>query len=227
MYIYTDGAARGNPGPAGYGYVCIDTKHDTAIEGGGRFSFATNNQMELTAVLEALRLIGDTHETVALYTDSKYVIQGMKQWVHAWQRNGWQTSQKEPVLNSNLWKDIVKLAAGKTIEWLYVPGHAGVPLNERVDTIATHYADQVHETLYNGSYTAYTYKHTDTVQSSIQEKKKKTSSAGYYVVVKNREVTRYETWEACKRAVHGIKGVKYKKVENEIQEKAFLATIGM
>lgn len=230
--IYTDGAARNNPGRAGWGAVLIDVTRKHIAELGGFYPHATNNQMELTGALEALTYISKhkkyAGEKILLYTDSSYVINGMKKWVHSWKKNGWQTSKKKDVENKKLWESLARLSLIQDIEWLYVPGHSGVPLNERADFIATTYADSKHVTLYDGPIDLYTIslnpvKHVQTQVSG----KKKTPKVGYYIVVQHGNVTRYETWSQCENAVKGIKNVKYKKVANQIEEKIFLATIKM
>jgi len=232
LTIYTDGAARNNPGRAGWGAVIINSLQAHVVELGGFFPHATNNQMELTGAIEALRYVSHHSqflgEKIILFTDSSYVINGMKKWVHGWQKNGWQTSQKKDVENKKLWEELLKLSLKQDIEWLYVRGHSGVPLNERTDSIATSYADSRYETLYDGPASAYTVSLEPMKQvSELSSLKKKTSKTGYYIVVKNKSVSRYETWTQCEGAVKGITNVKYKKVTNKHEEKVFLKMIGM
>lgn len=226
LTIYTDGAARNNPGKAGWGAVIVDLNRKIVTELGGSSPHATNNKMELTGALEALLFISQdkkyTGQKIALYTDSSYVIRGMKQWVNTWQKNGWQTSQKKGVENVQLWQELVKLSLNKDIEWLYVPGHSGVPLNERTDVIATQYADGIFEHLFVGDVNDYPY---DVSVSKIVKRtnsKSKTSKTGYYIVVKNGVLSRYETWTECERQVKGNKGVHFKKVVNQEEENIFL-----
>lgn len=227
--VYTDGSARGNPGRAGWGVVIVDTERKYVIELGGASPHATNNQMELTGALKALEyLSGDkkyTGQKIVLHTDSSYVIRGMKQWIYTWQKNGWRTSQKKEVENVRLWQDLTKASASKDIEWLYVPGHSGVPLNERTDVIATKFADGVREELFLGSLNEYPY---DVSASKIVKRvssKQKTSKTGYYVVVHGKHVSRYETWGECEQAVKGVKAVRFKKVADKDAEKTFLDSI--
>lgn len=229
LTIYTDGSARGNPGRAGWGVVIVDTENKYVIEMGGASPHATNNQMEITGALKALEHVSNnkkyTGQKIAIYTDSSYVIRGMKQWVHTWQKNGWRTSQKKDVENVRLWQDLIKAAASKDVEWLYVPGHSGVPLNERTDVIATKFADGVQENLFLGNLDQYSY---DVSVSKIVKRvtsKQKTSKTGYYVVVHGGEVSRYETWGECERAVKGVKAVRFKKVADTDAEKIFLDSL--
>ncbi len=232
LIIYTDGAARNNPGRAGWGVVIVDTVQSHVVELGGFFPHATNNQMELRGAIEALLYVSQharfLGEKITLFTDSSYVINGMKKWVYAWQKNGWQTSQKKDVENKKLWEELLKLSLKRDVEWLYVRGHSGVPLNERTDIIATSYADSKHETLYNGAANLYTVS-LDPVKPTVESTslKKKTSKTGYYIVVQNEKISRYETWAQCEDAVKGIKNIKYKKVADKDEEKVFLSKIGM
>lgn len=131
--IYTDGACSGNPGPGGWGAI---------LRYGGKekelFGYApetTNNRMEMTAVIEALRSL-KRRMPVRLHTDSQYVQKGMTEWIHGWKRRGWKTAGKEPVKNEDLWRTLDQLAAEHDIEWFWVKGHAGHAENERADALA-------------------------------------------------------------------------------------------
>ena len=95
----------------------------------------TNNRMEMTAVIEALRSLTRS-VPLRVHTDSQYVQKGMTEWIHGWKRRGWKTAGKEPVKNEDLWRELDKLAAGHAVEWLWVRGHAGHPENERADELA-------------------------------------------------------------------------------------------
>ncbi|AKM10788.1 ribonuclease HI [Croceicoccus naphthovorans] len=134
VQIFTDGACKGNPGPGGWGALL--RLGSTEKELSGREAQTTNNRMELTAVIEALKALKRPCE-VDLFTDSKYVIDGITSWVHNWQRRGWKTAAKKPVLNEDLWRALLDATAPHQIAWHWVKGHAGHPENERVDTIAS------------------------------------------------------------------------------------------
>jgi ribonuclease HI len=140
--IYTDGAARGNPGKAGWGAVFImDGK---IFELGGRSDHATNNQMELTGPIEALKYIKNhlrDSVDVEIVSDSKYVILGITEWIHNWQKNNWRNAAKKPVLNKELWVELAELVSEFKIRWTYVKGHNDNIYNERADVIATSFAD--------------------------------------------------------------------------------------
>lgn len=138
LEIFTDGACKGNPGPGGWGAVIRYDKHEKEISGG--HPDTTNNRMELSAAIEALKiLIEPCH--VKLYTDSKYVLDGITKWIHGWQRNGWKNASKQPVRNSDLWHDLIEAVARHQVEWIWVKGHNGHPENERADRLASDAAE--------------------------------------------------------------------------------------
>lgn len=141
IIIYTDGAARGNPGPAGWGAVILmDGKK---FEIGGRENKATNNQMELSAPIGALQFLQKKKikKEIKIYSDSKYVIQGITEWIFNWQKNNWRNAAKKPVLNKELWQELFELVQDFKIKWEYVEGHSGDKYNDRADEIATSFAD--------------------------------------------------------------------------------------
>lgn len=143
--IYTDGAAKGNPGRAGWAAVFI--AGSKIFEMGGGKDHATNNQMELTAPIEALKHLKKFPARVVLaggveiVSDSKYVILGITEWIFNWERNGWRNAAKKPVLNRELWEELYELTKNLKIKWTYVKGHSGHKWNDRVDEIATSFAD--------------------------------------------------------------------------------------
>jgi ribonuclease HI len=136
--IYTDGACRGNPGPGGWAALLIFAGREKEVAGAE--TLTTNNRMELTAVIRALEAL-KRPVRVRVYTDSEYVRRGILEWVSAWKARGWRTADRKPVKNQDLWERLDALAAGKSIEWHWVPGHAGVPGNERVDKLANEAID--------------------------------------------------------------------------------------
>ncbi len=131
--IFTDGACRGNPGPGGWGVFMRWGTIEKELFGGEPDT--TNNRMELTAVIEALGALNRS-VPVVLHTDSKYVQQGISQWIHNWKKNGWRTSAKEPVKNVDLWQRLDEHSQLYSIDWRWVKGHAGHPGNERADSLA-------------------------------------------------------------------------------------------
>jgi Ribonuclease HI len=145
--IFTDGSARGNPGPGGWG--AIIAKEFDVIEIGGFDPYTTNNKMELKAAIEALKTLEFGVE-VSLYTDSEYVMKGMTEWIGNWQKNGWRTAAKKQVENQDLWKELLLASEGKNVSWKYVAGHSGHGANDRCDEIATNFADSLSVELYTG-----------------------------------------------------------------------------
>lgn len=138
--IYADGACKGNPGPGGWGaWLSFDGKEKEMF--GGEL-LTTNNRMELTAVIRALEALKRECD-VKVYTDSVYVQKGITEWIHGWKLRGWRTSDKKPVKNDDLWKQLDGLAQQHTIKWIWVKGHAGDIGNERADGLANQGVEQV------------------------------------------------------------------------------------
>jgi len=131
--IFADGACRGNPGPGGYGAILKYEKHVKEISGCA--THTTNNRMEMTAIIEALRKLKRPCK-IRVVTDSNYVVKGMTEWVSGWVRRSWVNSQKMPVLNRDLWEMLLKLSKPHQIEWRWIKGHHGHKENERCDELA-------------------------------------------------------------------------------------------
>ncbi|MBQ3116826.1 MAG: ribonuclease HI [Alphaproteobacteria bacterium] len=131
--LYTDGACSGNPGNGGWGYLL--KYRDVQKENYGGLPQTTNNQMELTAVIEGLKALKEPCH-IDLYTDSKYVLEGATKWLVGWKEKGWKKADKKMVLNQELWQELDSLLSQHQIEWHWVKGHAGHPENERVDKLA-------------------------------------------------------------------------------------------
>jgi len=131
--IFTDGACKGNPGPGGYGAILRYGQRVKEVS--GCKPKTTNNRMELLAVIEALRQLKRPCK-VKVFSDSSYVVKGMTQWISGWKRRNWINSQKKPVLNRDLWEDLLKWSQSHKIEWVWVRGHNGHPENERCDKLA-------------------------------------------------------------------------------------------
>ena len=139
---YTDGACSGNPGPGGWGVVLQFGDHERELHGGA--DDTTNNRMELTAAIEALRALSEPCR-VSLTTDSTYVKDGITQWLTNWKRNGWRTAAKKPVKNQDLWQALDHEAARHEVDWCWVKGHSGHPENERADRLANLGMDEVRD----------------------------------------------------------------------------------
>jgi ribonuclease HI len=139
VVMYTDGACRGNPGPGGWGAILRYRKQNKALNGFDPET--TNNRMELTAAIEGLRALSRVCD-IDLYTDSKYVIQGINEWIENWKSNGWKTAAKKPVKNADLWQLLHEQNKTHRVNWHWVKGHAGIEGNEMADALANQAIDQ-------------------------------------------------------------------------------------
>jgi ribonuclease HI len=133
IVIYTDGACSGNPGKGGWGAILMFKEHEKKISGG--LKETTNNQMEIRAVIEALKSIKKPSEII-INTDSKYVMDGITKWINGWKKNGWRTAERKPVKNSELWQELDEEVGKHRIEWRWVKGHSGNKYNDIADELA-------------------------------------------------------------------------------------------
>ena len=131
--IFTDGACKGNPGPGGWGAVLMSGEHEKELY--GYEPQTTNNRMEMMAAIAALEALKKPCD-VSMNVDSKYVLQGMTEWIRGWKARGWKTADKQPVKNDDLWKRLDAACAPHKIKWTWVKGHAGHEFNERADQLA-------------------------------------------------------------------------------------------
>lgn len=138
--LYTDGACRGNPGRGGWGVLLRYGDAEKTLHGGEQMT--TNNRMELTAVIKGLEALTKTCQVV-ITTDSKYVLQGITEWIISWKQRNWKTSNKKPVQNIELWKRLDKLVAMHQVEWNWVKGHSGHAENELADQLANQGIDEL------------------------------------------------------------------------------------
>ena len=138
--IYTDGACRGNPGPGGWGALIKDGDGERELSGAENET--TNNRMELTAAIMALRALPDG-SAADVYTDSEYVMKGLNDWLQAWKERGWKTAAKKPVKNQDLWEALDAVNARRRVRWHWVKGHAGNHGNEHVDRLANQAIDRL------------------------------------------------------------------------------------
>jgi len=131
--IYTDGACRGNPGPGGWGVLLINKTNEKELFGGD--AHTTNNKMEMMAAIKALESLKESCQ-VNLYSDSKYVVDGITEWIQKWNANNFMNAKKKPVANTELWIQLDALNAQHKVKWIWVKGHSGEPGNERADSLA-------------------------------------------------------------------------------------------
>jgi ribonuclease HI len=225
LVIYTDGASRGNPGLGGWGAVVLVS--DMALEIAGFSKMATNNQMELQAVLEVLSDSGSlAHKgLVVVYSDSAYVVNGMNSWVWGWEKKDWITSTKTPVVNKDMWVKILALLKtyGDRLSIEKVKGHDGDLYNERCDELAVAAALGKKETHFQGSqkdYDIFLKEIGTTVKKSAPKNKKtkSTAPAYSYVSLVGDKVYTDKTWADCEKRVKGTKGAKYQKVFSKGEE---------
>lgn len=224
LIIYTDGASRGNPGPGGWGAVILVDGY--AMEIAGSAKKATNNQMELQAVLEVLSdsAARAYKGSVTVLSDSAYVVNGLNSWVWNWEKKGWVTMQKTPVENKALWQKLLvllkeyggRLAIGK------VKGHGGELYNERCDELAVNAALGKKEKHFKGSqkeYDMFLEEIGTTAKKASSKKKSKSTGPAYsYVSLVGGKVYADKTWAECERRVKGKKGAKYQKVFSKAEE---------
>jgi ribonuclease HI len=140
VYIFTDGACKGNPGPGGWGAILRYRDKEKELSGAERFT--TNNRMELMAAIKGLEAL-KRRSTVHLATDSEYLKNGITKWIHRWKKNGWQTTTKAPVKNADLWRRLDELVEKHEVQWTWVKGHSGHDENERADRIAREEIDRL------------------------------------------------------------------------------------
>ena len=232
--IFTDGAARGNPGPGGWGAILIFpagkikiandesrmTNNDWVQELGGKEKHTTNNRMELLAVIKSLDFINqqptiNNLRQVTVHTDSSYVLKGAKTWVHSWVKGKWKTKAKQDVLNKDLWQKYLKVSKGLDIEWKLLPGHSGIPANERCDVIATNFADDKRPKLYSGTVENYNIDLSNSVSLKAKSQKLKARSsrspAYSYVSMVKEIIKTHKTWAECEKRVKGVSNTKFKK----------------
>lgn len=232
IVVFTDGAAKRNPGPGGWGAVVV-TPGGRVTELGGGAALTTNNKMELTGAIQALTRLQTTSGPVAVYTDSTYVIQGIEQWVHNWRRRGWKTATGGEVMNRELWEALSRLTAARaprSIAWHYVRGHTGIPGNERVDEIADAFAVQSRVALYDGPLAGYGIPVLDLPDdASVPARRNSSSGRGKakapaysYLSVVDGTPMRHATWAECEQRVKGRSGARFKKATNEADQAAIL-----
>ena len=231
--VFTDGSCLGNPGVGGWGVV-IQNKEGTIVELGGSVPDTTNNRMELRAAIEALKYLQNETGEITLHTDSKYVIQGITGYIFAWLKKQWRTSQGEEVRNKELWQFLLELVSKRAktdkVNWVYVPGHAGVEGNDRCDKIALGFAKGRRPKLYSGSIMEYDINLA--VPENLEElkaarPKSRSKAKGHYLSYVGQTLQRHETWPECEARVKGVSGAKFKKITSPTEEKETLSKWGV
>ena len=235
IVVFTDGASKGNPGPGGWG-VIIATPDGHVTERGGGAAMTTNNKMELSGAIAALSSLEGTTGRVSIYTDSTYVIQGIREWLHNWKRRGWRTSTGGDVMNRDLWEQLdalVSARGARAITWHYVRGHIGIPGNERVDEIADSFAIQQPVALYDGPLCGYPVAVFDLPdETRVPPRSTLSSSRGShakgapysYLSVVDGKPMRHATWKECEQRVKGRSGARFKKATSAADEAAILGS---
>ncbi|MCO5141583.1 MAG: ribonuclease HI [Oligoflexia bacterium] len=223
IILYTDGACSGNPGPGGWGSILLSPK-GYVVELGGAEKESTNNRMELMAAIAGLEWLKErkelTTKQVNIYTDSKYFIQGLESWIYGWKKNGWKNSEGNPVANQDLWQRIDLLQRDFSLKLEYVPGHQGVPGNERCDRIAVAYSKGEVVRLFQGEYGSYSIDLTAPTSGSTKK------ANPYYLSYVGGQIYRDESWAECEKRVKGRAGAKYKKLKSSSEEDILLKSWG-
>lgn len=219
--IYTDGASRGNPGPGGWGTIVIIDGQVTELAGAQ--NPATNNQMELEAVIQGLKYIQKHYpdSAVALHADSRYVLNGIEKWLDGWVKKEWVTMAKKSVENKVQWEQLLTLRDhfGKKLKLIKVDGHSGHVYNDRCDELAVAAALGKKPKLFGGSLKQYEQFLTDNPPRSEKKSpsKSKTGPAYSYVSLVGGKVYADKDWATCEKRVKG-KPAKYKKVFSKNEE---------
>lgn len=228
MYVaYTDGACTGNPGPGGWGVVLLGEDGRQELSGGAPAT--TNNRMELTAVIEALRHV-PADAPMHVVTDSEYVMKGMTQWLAGWRRRGWRTSTGSAVLNRELWETLAALA-GARVTWEWVRGHTGHPENERADALARAQARAVVRqgpgmaAAARGAPPAFGGSAGGGVRpaagrSASVRAAPPADGRPTYLSLVDGELRRHADWPACQAHTHGRAGARFKKCRTPDEERA-------
>jgi ribonuclease HI len=236
--VFTDGAAKGNPGPGGWGAIIVTADAIVAELGGGS-PHTTNNRMELSGAIAALDLIAGVAGPVTIYTDSTYLIQGITQWIWGWRKKSWRTAAGGEVVNRELWERLFGLTSArgpKGLDWRWVRGHVGTAGNERCDEIAVAFSMQEPPDLYRGPLASYAID-VLTVPSETSLPERRTATAGTrgatkvkaysYLSVVDGVPMRHATWAECEQRVKGRSGARFKKATSAAEEGTILRGWGV
>ncbi|MBI2604917.1 MAG: viroplasmin family protein [Deltaproteobacteria bacterium] len=240
VLVFADGACSGNPGPGGWAaVVCLrreSLKDAEVVELAGFKDDTTNNRMELTAVGKALRHLERVPGAIAIFTDSSYVINGLTKWIHGWKKGGWKKSDGEVVANARFWKRLLELIEARVaaglggVEFHYVPGHSGVPGNERCDALAVECSKGGRPALFTGRYGDYLRRFGVDLFEGIDAAAASGANGGsspppargkkgppVYLSLVDGKVERHATWSECEARVKGRAGAKFKKCRDDAE----------
>jgi ribonuclease HI len=237
IIVFTDGAAKGNPGPGGWGAIVV-TPDQRVMELGGGSPHTTNNKMELSGAIAALQHVANQPGPVAIYTDSTYLIQGITQWIWGWRKRGWKTAEGTDVLNRDLWERLSKLVEARPrgdVSWHWVRGHIGTPGNERADQISIAFAMQQPPDLYDGPLDGYPLPILQRPDDTTLPKRTTSSAPGAksniqaysYLSVVDGIPMRHRTWAECEQRVKGRSGARFKKATSAAEESSILSGWGI
>ncbi len=232
LIIFTDGSSLGNPGSGGWGALLIQKQIGEVIELGGSKEKTTNNEMELSAILSALTYAMNNTNTVHLFTDSQYAINGITSWVAGWKKNGWKTKTGEDVKNSFYFKNIDSLLEERgrgSVHFHHVAGHAGIAGNERVDDIARGLAEGKDIKLFRGRLEDYPIKDilSFNYEENAQQKKDAKGKKAYsYLSLVDGMLERHSTWAECEARVTGKKA-QFKKALSKKHEAEIIKEWGL
>ncbi|MFA5838818.1 MAG: ribonuclease H [Candidatus Paceibacterota bacterium] len=223
IIIFTDGSALGNPGKAGWGAVIIFDKKEV-LEIGGFEKKSTNNRMEMTSAIESFKTLEknkvlNSRTQINIYTDSSYVFNGITKWISGWVLRGWIGVNKNPVLNKDLWEQLLVLNNKFKIEWKLLPGHSGIVGNERADEVATSFASENSVVLYKGTIEKYKKNILDFKTNNTDDGRKKMKAYSYLSMI-DGIIKKHETWVECESRVKEKKNAKFRKsIDKNDEEK--------
>ncbi len=235
IFIYSDGACSGNPGPGGWAAVII-YPDGRVLELGGGERFTTNNRMEMAAAIAALSAVADRPEPVKVYTDSGLLINGAKGWLYGWKRKGWLTAAGHPVVNRDLWERLDAFAQARKgrLSWGHMKGHAGHEVNERCDAIAVAFSKGQRQKLYDGPAVGCGYSLLEPGEAHLHKQARKAATQvtrpkgpAVYLSLVGGRLERHSAWDQCKSRVHGVPNAKFKKVSSPEEEARTLADWGL
>lgn len=229
--IFADGSSLGNPGPSGWGAVIV-LNEERVIEIGGYKKHSTNNEMEITALVQALDTIEQEIGDVTIYTDSSFVINGATKWIVGWMAKDWITSTKTPVMHIPLWQKLYTLMQERKkigqLRFVHVPGHSGILGNERADTIANQFSAGANPEIFEGQLADYAIDILDISidekihESRVHDKARAKMKAYAYVSRVDGVVMVHKTWAECEKRVKGKRGALFQKVVSPDEQDALV-----